>query len=82
MSDLASSQSSLSLVTLPIFPVWLLVNRCFIKAILVTNLYRVQERYPTAQGWSLEWRVGAVSLVVEQISLEGSSVCLYPGEGV
>ena len=30
-------------------PTWLLADQCFIKPIHVTNLYRVQEHYPTAE---------------------------------
>ena len=41
---LYSSQNSLSLVIPPIFPAWILVNQCFLKLILLTNLH-----YPTAQ---------------------------------
>ena len=49
---LSSSQNSLSLVTLPILPAWLLANQCFIKLIRVTNLYSVQEHYPIAGLWT------------------------------
>ena len=36
------------LVCLSILPAWLLANQHFMKPIRVTNLYSVQEHYPTA----------------------------------
>ena len=46
--SLSFSQNSPSLVTLPTPPAWLLTNQRFIITIQVTNLYKVQEHYPTA----------------------------------
>ena len=42
------SQNFHSLVVLPILSALLLAKQCFIKLILVTKLYSVQERYPMA----------------------------------
>ncbi|KAL6073982.1 hypothetical protein STEG23_020474 [Scotinomys teguina] len=41
-------KNSPNLITLPIFPVWLLANQPFINPVSVTNLYCVRERYRTA----------------------------------
>ena len=40
--------STSCLVILPILPVWLLANQCFIKTIQVTNLYRIEDHCSTA----------------------------------
>ena len=69
---LSYSQNSPSLVTLPILPAWILANQCFIKPICVTNLYSMQEHYPTSPIWTKQATRG---LSLKGVSCPQSSIC-------
>ena len=50
--SLSTSQKPPILLALPLLPAWILANQHFIKAIQVTNLYKVQDHCPTAMWYS------------------------------